>query len=402
MMLKRLSVRLSVVTMMVGLAGCGVAPEDLFHLRGRVVAQGAAETKPEPGLRVALGRGRPRGKLFSAPCVTTKDVGASVTDEVGQFAFELFRAELELPEASADGAACLRLGAEVDGVSTWVDVENERQTRNTELGTLWVWRPDASLSEGPSDAGLVLGFETPPAVPDCVAQRVRATFGVDGGVWWDAVFELTDAGTGRVAQAIPPQWLEDRKGTLRLEAGAVGSVMVAQSLGLTLDLEPTRARLARFGALAETRVELEGQLTPQSRGAACPGFPSPCPLTDGDPSPVSMDGGTVIELELAAPAVVRTVVVRALRYVPMPLKLSFLQLVDRESGERRMIAGFGADGGLVGPPGEGLPTYGMPLFSELDGHLLLGVDPPLPASARYQLVFALPVEQLAEVSLFGR
>ena len=389
------------LAMMLALAGCAESPEDLFHLHGLVSSSGA----PLGGQRVNLGRGRPRGTMFSSPCLSTKDVEAGTTDQVGQFSFELFRAEVESPEASFGGSACLRVSTDVDGASSWVDVENERDTRNTDLGALAAWHPAASLTTEPSDGGLVLGFEPQPPVPDCLARRVRARLAVDGGVWWEAIFELTDAGAARIDQAIPPQWLEDRHATLHLEAAAVGSVTVTRSLSATLDLAPTGSRPARFGALTEAVLEVDGRLRPMSRGAACPAIGSPCPLTDGDPALVFLDGGNAIGIELDAPAVVRTVAVRSLSYLATEawkLKFNFILHVQPDTGERRMIAGIGLDGGLVGPPGQGLESYGMPLFFELDGSLLLEVSPPLPAGARYQLVFAQPIDHLAEVSLFDR
>jgi hypothetical protein len=44
--------------------------------------------------------------------------------------------------------------------------------------------------------------------------------------------------------------------------------------------------------LAPDRILLQGTKTPSSRGASCPPLDDPCPLTDGDPTPVSIDGGT--------------------------------------------------------------------------------------------------------------
>jgi hypothetical protein len=224
---------------------------------------------------------------------------------------------------------------------------------------------------------------------------------VDGGVFWDAVLELSDAGVTRLRQRIPPQWLEDRVATLRLEAATVGAVTIAPVLNPTIGLSGPTSRLARFGALVDTGLELAGQLTPVSRGASCAGLATPCPLTDGELGPIALDGGTVIELQLAAPAVVRKVALRSLSYAAT-MKLNFIVLIDVDTGERRVIAGLGADGGLVGPPGDGLQSYGMPLFSELDGFLLLDVDPPLPPGDRYQLLFAVPIQHIAEVSLFDR
>jgi hypothetical protein len=91
--------RTHLLAMMLGLVGCAESPEDLFHLRGLVSSNGA----PPGGQQVDLGRGLPRGTMFSSPCLSTKDVGTSTADQAGRFSFELFRAEVESPEAVRAG-----------------------------------------------------------------------------------------------------------------------------------------------------------------------------------------------------------------------------------------------------------------------------------------------------------
>jgi len=385
------------------LGGCGVGPEDLFNFRGLVSSSG----QPVRENPIELARGKPIATGTSSRCAPTKTLATSSTDAQGRFRFEQFRAEVDPNEATTGLPACVRLAAELEGASSWIDLGDFGPT--TDVGTLDVWRPEVGLTGDTGDGGLVLAFDPQPPVPESLARRVRASLvAVAGdGLLWDAVFALDDAGVARIERAIPAQWLEDREATLRLEAEAVGSVITSRPLDPTLSLATSISRLARFGALTDTGLELSGGLRPPSRGAACPSVGSPCPLTDGALTWVPLDGGTVIELTLEAPTEVRKVALRSRRYLEVAdgsphLSLDVISLVGVETGDVRVLAGFDADAGMVGPLGEGVEAYGAPPFFGRDGYFLLEVHPPLPAQRRFKLVFALPLEHLAEVSLFDR
>jgi len=383
--------------------GCGVSPEDLFEFNGVVTSAGQALT----GQRVEVKRDAAipldvNARWWTAlPCSGEKTLATTTTDGTGQFNVELFRAQIEPPSdvVLTSGSYCLRFITEAEGTSSWVDVRPGSQ--QNELGTLQIWRPDARLEGASPDGGFLLSFDAPPPVVESVDSKVRVSLVSAEGVWWDSVIDLADAGVTRVTTELAPEWLEDRQVSVRLEAATMGWEVSPQQLFMP------SSDSARFGQLASTGFMLAGSASPPSRGASCAAIGSPCPLTDGSPAPVAMDGGTVIELELGSPMVVRRVGVRGRRYVPIhvggtgvyPLptySYDALTLTQLETGETRLLSAIDADGGL---PEQGPSLFGASLFLELDGYFVLDVREPLLPGQRFRLSFTQPLDSLAEVSL---
>ena len=398
--------RACVLAMVVLLWGCGVSPEDLFEFNGLVTSAG----RPLTGQVVEVRRdsssdlGALGYRWSTLPCPGAKTLATTATDALGRFNVELFRAQVEPPgdQGFVSGSYCLRFTTDAEGTSSWVDVRPGSQ--QNELGALRLWRPDARLEGAMFDGGALLSFDPPPSAPQSADARVRVSLVAADGVWWDAVIDLTDAGVSRVKTELAPEWVEDRPVSVRLEAGAMGWESDYQQLIMSTSSNPVR-----FGQLAQTGLALAGAEAPPSRGASCLALGSPCPLTDGSPAPVMLDGGTVVELELVSPMVVRKVWVRGRRYVPLDVGgagptptwwYDGIYLIELETGEGRMLTAIDVDGGTPGPADPGMGPFQVPLFLELDGYFVLDVPEPLPPGRRYELIFGQPLESLAEVSLF--
>ena len=94
---------------------------------------------------------------------------------------------------------------------------------------------------------------------------------------------------------------------------------------------------------------------------------------------------------------------KMVRITGEPPLVDLISLVQPETGESRVIAGFTPDGEFVGPRVPSPSTEDGPAaFSESDRFVVLPVNDPLPSSAKYRLEFIFALDRLSEVSLFDR
>jgi len=378
--------RLAVVLLWV--AACQ-SPEDIFEFRGTVVA---ADGAPVPGQTVSLARAS--GHDFGGCAGGLKPISSTTTDGGGRFGFDLFRVQVQNDLGGLSGGyQCLRFDTTIAGARSWVDVTPFVQ--QVPLGTLRPWEPRVQLDA--ADGG-TLSFAPPLVDPEVQQALARAlvTVAVPEGVLWQQELDFTDAGT-QFTTPFPSALLEDRQATLKLESRR----------NVSITAQPN-AQLVRFdtnatlGSLAAADAAASGGVTPASRGAACPAIATPCPLTDGlmTAVPLSLDRVT---LGLAAPAVVRQVVVRGASPDIWPGTLVLRDPVSKEQRTLGMPVALAAGGGLIWFLPDGGPGgYLLSFFADggVGGFFAEQVDPPLPASSQYEVVFSQPTTSLAEISLF--
>lgn len=370
------------------LAACQ-SPEDLFELRGSVAR---ADGTPARGQQVSLSR---MAHDWLGGCRDgRKAVSTTSADDGGAFGFELFRIQVQPDLSGAGGPECLRFEADLEGARSWVDVAPTSQ--QVMLGRLRPWEPQAQVDV---DAG-TLTFAPPLLAPGTeeYAAHARVSLAVAEGVLWTQELDFADAGAQFTAP-FPAVLLEGRAATLTLEARQ-GVAIVAQP-GAQLVRFDTQAELGNVPAAGGTA---SGGAPPPSRGAACPAVGTPCPLTDGLVGAVPLNDDRVT-LELAAPLVVRRVVVRGASPDVWP---GTLVLRDAVSGEERtlgtpVIPGVVGGGSYWLAPDGGLGGYLISYFPDagVGAFFAAEVDPPLPAARRYEVIFPQPLTALAELSLLA-
>ena len=299
-----------------GLVACGSNPEDIFSYKGRVLS-GAGE--PVPDASVVL---RWTPELVGAPTsfcfgstfdrngmmqATPKKPRATplttvATDTKGAFVAEVFRAQLEYQTA----AACLRVETETGAdAKSWVDFF----WQGTQHGTtpdLQPWRHEAKAVRG--DGGWAVTTRGLELAADASVDSVSLVGSLrtgDGGLAWAVAATSDDGGS-------PVLWVED--GALEdFEVTTTLDVLQSSSTeslgGGPFGGGRGRVGLPPVGATQRNAVTLPRGAAAASRGATCDGFVGVCPLTDGALASTSLDGG-VLRFHLAAPAVVRSVVLR--------------------------------------------------------------------------------------------
>lgn len=216
-------------------------------------------------------------------------------------------------------AICFRVEATFpSGSVAWTDFQSIRS--QVEAAPLLDWRAAPRIDGG------VLQFEPPVPFPEersgelidgvwhlgvHLTHRAQVLT-ADGGLAWQADdrFQLPDASYAfaREPLVVDAARLEDFDGTLRLSATLIDADQRPSGIGSLQGASPVELQ-------AGQQVPLRGALVPVSRGLGCPRFATPCPLTDGDLTVVDAGLATEVELELARPAVVSSVVLRGARVI---------------------------------------------------------------------------------------
>jgi hypothetical protein len=285
------------------LAAC-FSPDDILIVDGTVAS-------PEPaGQRVRLLRGKPDERNLL--CGGFAPFKEAVTDADGGYSFEVFRAQAQgLTEGVGD--RCFRAEVEfASGARSSTTVQ--RLIGPVSLPPLLDWRPGLQL-----DAGLVTFAPVAPLTDgsspegDQVTHRLEART-ADGGLAWrqdDRVLLVTGAEAPRPSR-VPLTFddaalVEDEALTLRLRARVVfvqsGEVLFGGALGFAAPVEVEAAEA----------VLVAGRSAPPTRGLPCPGYGSPCALTDGALEPREPVGpSAALSLDFPTPLVPRWLVVRGL------------------------------------------------------------------------------------------
>ena len=153
----------------------------------------------------------------------------------------------------------------------------------------------------------------------------------DGGVAWaadDRVLALgpvnLSVSPARQPMAMEDPALEDFAGSVRFNARLTKPGEDSGPFGTSASTIEVRS--------GQT-LPLAGARTPLSRGMACAGFGNPCPLTDGDLTPIDA-GMQVFSFTFPTPARVSAVVVRG---VETESSLMFVLLEQPDGGPRRVV-----------------------------------------------------------------
>jgi hypothetical protein len=302
-------------------AACGPGPDDLFVVGGRVLSQ---RFEPLDAVPVSVSR------TLSDGCAPDGELlHRERSADGGLFSFDLLRVEVQA--IYRGGVICTRLQADYpSGAAAWADFYTFPSQLT--LPDFNDWAPHFSVDPDggvsfvpviPEDRPLAQcsgNFPTQETVVHAVEVRI-----VDGGTLWEQSdhlnhIEVVDAGSTviivkeelePVVLELPPDVLEDAPVELTLEAKRLGCIGVTGNLG-GLGLAQPYEVITRWSN--PERVRAQGTRRPVSRGARCAGFVADCPLTDGDPTPISLREPTNdFRLTLAAPALVRTIVLRGVQ-----------------------------------------------------------------------------------------
>ncbi len=359
------------------LASCGFTDPDTFYsFRGTVHAAQAEASRGAP-VTLFVERRPQRWNECSGEAVRT-----ALTDTDGGYAFEALAAELFDPALGAR-EACIRFETTFDGgAKAFADLDFLSQTKFV-LPRLDEWNPSASV-----DGGVLtfrpfgrreLGLGWWPT------SGHRAVLKAGGAVGWVAAdtgfFDggAPDVGTFR----FDSDELEDFTFTVDLEAFRIEEVADPGALSVPSSPTTLRRTRARFG----TDLELRGTVVPVSRGAACAGLGSPCPLTDGRLEAVELDPPlNAITFEFSRPITPRRVLLRGLnsgwnRRMPVTVN-GTATLEPRDPQENWSVASPRTS-----------DARGEPLFESYEPRLQA-------ATSTITLSFATPVQSLAEVSFF--
>ena len=262
-------------------------PDDIFPLRGSLTSTDPIGSQAIRLLRESNG--------FRA-CGEYKPFKQTTADEHGDFSFEVFRAQAQKLTGEPE-LFCFRAETEFPSGSTaFVELGFVAETS---LPPFPDWRAQPSLSGG------VLRFE--PLAPSGAAHRVEWTT-ADGGLAWAANDRSSVLAGGMPDAAVQDlvldeAVLEDFSGTL---------VMSAQVTSPGERLGPLERGGVTIEAVSGETLSLTGARVPISRGLPCPELGSPCPLTDGELTPVSVGSQSELTLQLGRPVVVSAIVLRGL------------------------------------------------------------------------------------------
>ncbi len=364
-------------------------PDDILPVHGSVVSPDSVEGQAVRLLRDPMA-------LEAASCEGAKPFKQTTTDETGNFSFDVFRAQAT--KLSGDGTFCFRV-----------------ETSFPSGGSAF------------SDILALFGEEKLPPFPDWRAQPRR----VDGALHFEPLAPLAEPETAFEGDQLVhrSEWLTEDGGlawaaddrVLGFDEVSGGVTPTRQAMGLddyaledfsgvvTMNARLTRPGEERgaFGTTPQTievrsgeKLALTGTRRPISRGLSCPAVGTPCPLTDGDLTPVDA-GSQFFTLSLASPSSVSAVVVRG---------------VETESLLMGVLL-FDADGGSLPIVQHVLPTSlwnaGVPTFvlkPQPDGGVefspksdprffTVTFDAGVPVS-EVRVGFASAVDRISEISLF--
>lgn len=279
-------------------SGC-FNPDDILPVHGTV-------TSPDPVAGQVVRLLRDPQPVSGPTCEDAKPFKETAADEAGNYSFDVFRAQAT--KLSDFGQFCFRVETTfLSGGAVFSDLLG--LSGDVALPPFPDWRA------GPSRVGGVLRFEPVMALP--LPEGTQLThraewFTDDGGLAWrmdDRVLAF-DAVDGQLVPSgqdlrLDDAALEDFSGVVQLRARVT-------------TVEP---EVGPFGANSTTievrpgqTLPLAGARVPFSRGLACPEVASPCPLTDGDLTPVDVDAGFAppfsVSFKLATPVPLSAVVVR--------------------------------------------------------------------------------------------
>ncbi|MDP1823648.1 MAG: hypothetical protein Q8L48_10410 [Archangium sp.] len=381
--------RRSFLALLLALPAC-FNPDDILPVHGSV-------TSPEPVVGQLVRLLRDPVSTNGLSCEDAKPFKETAADEAGNYSFDVFRAQAT--KLSDFGQFCFRVETTFpSGGAVFSDLLG--LSGEVALPPFPDWRA------GPSRVDGVLHFEPvmPLPPPEGTQLTHRAEwFTEDGGLAWrvdDSVLAF-DAVTGVLAPS---------RQDLRLDDAALEDF--SGGVQLRARVTTTEAEAGPFGAGSTTievrsgqELPLAGARVPLSRGLACPAVASPCPLTDGDLTPVDVDAGSgpvfLVSFKLATPVPLSAVVVRG---------------AETESTLMAVVL-FDADGGALPLVQQVLPTSmwngGAPSFvrrPRRDGgfdfepqpepqFFTVALDAGVPIS-EVRVGFGGGVTRLSEVSLF--
>lgn len=272
------------------LPGC-FNPDDIFPVRGSITSAGSLA-----GQTVRLLRDADLESSQLGTCSEAKAFKQTTTDEAGNFAFDVFRAQAQ--SLTNFGQFCFRVETTFpSGTTAFSDL---RVDREIDLPPFPDWLAQPTRSDG------VLHFV--PLVPLPAAESLegdqlnhRAEWLTDdGGIAWvvDDRFLSLEGAPVRLPMAFDDAVLEDFAGNVHLSGRWTRVVESTGPLGgggaTTIEV-----RSGQTLRLAGTRV-------PVSRGLPCP---DACPATDGDLT--EQDAGVVdVTISLPTPRALSAVVVR--------------------------------------------------------------------------------------------
>ena len=363
-------------------------PDDILLVHGAVVSLDGVE-----GQAVRLLRD-PMALKAAVACAGAKPFKENTTDEAGNFTFDVFRAQAT--KLSGVGAFCFRVETSFpSGTSAFSDLLG--LFSEVTLPAFPDWRAQPTRSDG------VLHFEPAAPLPDegfegdQLAHRSE-WITADGGVAWAAddrvlAFDPVTMGVSpaRLPMAMDELALEDFAGSVRFNAR------------LTRPGENTRP----FGTSATTievrsgqTLPLAGTRMPLSRGMACAGLGNPCPLTDGDLTPIDA-GMQLFSFTFPTPTRVSAVVVRGVETESL---LMAVLLAQPDGGPPRVVQyalptslwNAGVTSFVLKPQ----PDGGVEFSPKSDPRFfIVAFDAGEPVSA-VTVGFAAGVDRISEISIF--
>ena len=384
--------RLSALLLLLVLPAC-FNPDDILPVHGSVVS-----LDPVAGQAVRLLRDPVA--LRTASCADAKPFKETSTDEAGNFSFDVFRAQAT--KLSGMGTFCFRVETDfASGGAAFSEILG--LFGEVTLPPFPDWRAQPTRAEG------ALRFEPMAPLPETEEtfdgpQLVHRAewFTEDGGLAWvadDRVLAF-DPLTNGVAPARQPMLMDD----LALEDFAGSVTMSARLTNPGEQMGPFDSNSTSIEVRSGQRLQLSGGRRPISRGLGCPPYAAPCPLTDGDLSPVDA-GVQLFRFTFQTPTRVSSVVVRGAETESLLMGVIFGEL----------------DGGLdAGPPrfvqhvmatslwNANVPTFvvkmqpdgGVEFSPKSDPHFFtLTFDAGAPVSS-LTVGFASGVDRIAEISLF--
>lgn len=336
-------------------------PDDILPIKGSV------ET---PGMTVKLERGRAQ----FGRCDEKKVFQETTSGDDGAFTFEVFRAQAQ--HLSTFESFCMRASTRYPSGTEVSSVVYELFT-SAELLPFPDWQPNLTR------VGDVLQF-VPLADRDAFsAQHTVAVTSADGGLVWREGDVQGDGFSGFMPKPFTgdSRVLDEFGGTLAL-SGSYSQTRMSSLLPDAVQYVGVQAKPSQQLILGTTQI-------PLSRGVPCDGFPTPCPLTDGELARVELNDVKTVMLRFPAPVTPSLLVLRDL--------MTMMQLpteMPNPDAPTIGVVGFQADGGVVA-----MGAYVLEYSSE--GESLLTADGGFERGGRYlaiPLIAGVPIESLRVTS----